>query len=98
MSGRTAIAEQHTWNLSDLYSGIEAWRTAKAAVASEIPALRSFTGQLGASATALADALDLRFRLDKEIARLYVYANALADQDTRVSLHQGMQQEMLQLA
>ena len=36
-------------------------------------------------------------RLDKELSRLYVYASMLADQDTRVSEPQGMQQEMQQL-
>ena len=35
---------------------------------------------------------------DKELSRLYVYASMLADQDTRDSTHQGMQQEMVQLA
>ena len=39
----------------------------------------------------------VRFRLDKELARLYVYASMLSDQDTRVSAPQGMQQEMQQL-
>ena len=45
----------------------------------------------------LADALDLRSRLDKELSRLYVYASMTADQDTRLSEPQGMQQEMQQL-
>jgi oligoendopeptidase F len=45
----------------------------------------------------LADALELRYRIDKELARLYVYASMLSDQDTRESGPQGMQQEMLQL-
>ena len=36
-------------------------------------------------------------RLDKELSRLYVYASMLADEDTRVSEPQGMQQEMQQI-
>jgi len=36
--------------------------------------------------------------LDKEVSRLYVYASMLADQDTRDAAHQGMRQEMVQLA
>ena len=36
-------------------------------------------------------------RLDKELSRLYVYASMVADEDTRVSEPQGMQQEMQQL-
>ena len=56
-----------------------------------------FQGQLGSSPPALADALELMSRLDKELSRLYVYASMLADQDTRVSEPQGMQQEMQQI-
>ena len=46
----------------------------------------------------LADALDRLAALDKELSRLYVYASMLADQDTRDARHQGMRQEMVQLA
>src|SRR5207253_1672065 len=63
----------------------------------ELPSLRQFQGKLGTSPQVLADALDLRSRLDREMTRLYAYASMLADQDTRVAVHQGMQQEMLQL-
>ena len=60
--------------------------------------MRAFAGRLGSSAQTLADALETMTRLDKEIARLYVYASMLSDQDTRLSEPQGMQQEMQQLA
>jgi oligoendopeptidase F len=46
----------------------------------------------------LADALDLQNAIDKDLSRLYVYAHLQADQDTRDSAHQGLQQEMVQLA
>ena len=36
-------------------------------------------------------------RLNKELARAYVYASMMSDTDTRVSRYQGMQQEMIQL-
>src|SRR5213078_4150375 len=35
---------------------------------------------------------------DKELSRLYVYAQMLSDQDTRDAAHLGMKQEMIQLA
>ena len=38
------------------------------------------------------------YALDKELSRLYVYVSMLADQDTRDAKHQGMKQEMVQLA
>src|SRR2546426_4627105 len=95
---RDKIADKHKWNLSDIYPSVAAWRAAKEKVAAQIPTLRSFQGKLASSAQTLADALEYSSRLDKELSRLYVYASMLADQDTRVSAHEGMQQEMVQLA
>jgi len=94
---RSKIEAKYTWNLVDLYESSTAWRTRKDAVAAELPALRPFRGKLGTAPATLADALELMSRLEKELSRLYVYAGMLADQDTRVSIHQGMQQEMQQL-
>ena len=74
-----------------------AWRAAKARIQAELPQIAAFAGKLGTSPQVLADALDLRSRLDKELSRLYVYASMTADQDTRLSEPQGMQQEMQQL-
>jgi oligoendopeptidase F len=95
---RTRIPDQLKWNLADLYPSDAAWRAAKEKLAVDIPKLKRFEGKLAASATSLADALDAQYGLDKELSRVYVYASLLADQDTRDSQHQGMQQEMVQLA
>jgi oligoendopeptidase F len=94
---RTKIADQHKWDLAPIYSSDDAWRAAKEKLASELPSLREFQGQLSASPSRLADALDLASDLDKELTRLFVYASMSSDQDTRVSLYQGMEQEMIQL-
>ena len=95
---RAKVAEKYTWNLADIYPSQGAWQAEKTRLTAEIPKIRTFQGKLGTSAPVLADALDLTFGLSKELARLYVYASMLADQDTRVSEHQGMQQQMQQLA
>jgi oligoendopeptidase F len=94
---RTKVAPRYTWNLSEIYGDVAAWREHKDAVTAGIPRLAAFRGGLGASAAALAEALELMARLDKELSRLYVYASMLSDQDTRVSDAQGMQQEMQQI-
>ena len=94
---RSAIRDEYKWNLADIYPDLAGWRTAKDAVTRELPRLRNPQGQLGSSAQLLADVLDAASGLDKEIARLSVYAGMLADQDTRESGPQGMQQEMQQL-
>ena len=95
---RSDIADQYKWNLADIYPSVEAWQAGKRKVAAEIPRLREFQGKLGSPPSTLADALDLMFRLDKDVSRLYVYASMLADEDTRISVHEGMQQQMVQLA
>jgi oligoendopeptidase F len=95
---RSAIGDKYKWNLTDLYPDLAAWRAAKDAIARDLPRLRTYQGKLGWSAQVLADALEDTSRLDKEIARLSVYAGMLADQDTREAGPQGMQQEMQQLA
>src|SRR6185503_13228287 len=95
---RAKIPEQYTWNLADIYPTEAAWRAAKEKLAAELPQLRQFQGKLASSAKTLADALDKLYAFDKELSRLYTYASMLADQDTRDARHQGMRQEMVQLA
>jgi len=82
---RSAIDDKYKWKLADIYPDLTSWRTAKAAIAAELPQLRGYQGRLGSSAALLADALEHASRLDKEIGRLSVYAGMLADQDTRES-------------
>ena len=94
---RAKIPERYKWNLTDIYADDAAWRAAKTAIAAEVPTVDRFKGRLGTSAATLADALALTTRLDKDIARLYVYASMRSDEDTRDSVTQGMQQEMQQL-
>ncbi len=94
---RSSVPDRYKWDLSQIYPSDQAWRAAKEKLASDIPSIRAFKGTLGSSAQKLADALELVSRLSKEFSRIYVYASMMSDQDTRVSLYQGMQQEMTQL-
>ncbi len=95
---RARIPDKYKWNLADLYASDAAWRAEKDRFAAELPQLKPFQGRLASSATVLADALDKMFALDRTLGRLDVYAGLIADQDTRDSAHQGMKQEMAQLA
>ena len=95
---RAGIPEQYRWNLAEIYQSDAAWRAAKDKLAAELPSLKQFDGKLVSSAATLADALDRQSALDKDLSRLYAYAGMLADQDTRDSQHQGMRQEMTQVA
>jgi oligoendopeptidase F len=95
---RSQIADKHKWNLAEIYPSDETWREAKDALVAALPGLEAYKGTLGSSAARLADALDALYGLSKDLSRTYVYASLKSDQDTRVSLYQGMQQEMLQIA
>jgi oligoendopeptidase F len=95
---RERIPDKYKWNLADIYPTEAAWRAAKDRIAAAVPALGQYRGRLMSSAGTLADALEAMSGLEKEIARLFAYAGMLADQDTRDSMHQGMRQEMTQLA
>ena len=95
---RAQVAEQYTWNLADIYPDLAAWVSVKDSLKAGLAAIRTFAGRLGESPQTLADALETKTRLEKQLARLYVYASMLADQDTRVSESQGMQQEMQRIA
>ena len=94
---RARVEPKYTWNLAEIFPDVAAWRAAKALVQAEVPHIATFAGRLGSSPQVLADALDLRARLDKDLTRLYVYASMTGDEDTRLSEPQGMQQEMQQL-
>jgi len=95
---RAKVPDQYKWNLADIYPNDAAWRAQKDAVETALSDLRQYKGRLASSPATLADALDKLFTLDKQLSRVAVYASLLADQDTRDSGHQGMRQEMSQLA
>jgi oligoendopeptidase F len=94
---RASIPDKFKWNLADLYASESAWREAKDKLKPQIATIAPFKGTLGTSATRLADALDTVNRVAKEFQKVFLYSSLLADEDTRVAKHQGMQQEMQQL-
>jgi oligoendopeptidase F len=86
----------YKWNLADVYPTRPAGAPGKRRSPGD-SVDPSFEGRLGSDAGTLADALELMTRLDKELSRLYVYASMVADEDSRLSEPQGMQQEMQNL-
>jgi oligoendopeptidase F len=95
---RAQTPDKFKWNLAEIYPNDAAWRTAKDQLAADLAKLRQFQGKLISSGAVLADALDLQAGYSKTLARLYSYASLQADQDTRDAAHEGMRQEMNQLA
>jgi oligoendopeptidase F len=82
---RSQIADKYKWNLSDLFPDEAAWRTARDALAKRIPELTRYQGTLGQSPEAMFAALDAIWKAQLDLERLFVYASARADEDTRAS-------------
>jgi oligoendopeptidase F len=95
---RATVPAEYTWNLADIYPSDAAWRTAKEAFEKRMPEIAKFKGTLAQSPRQLFEAAETITNLNKELARLYVYAAMNADTDTRESKYQAMRQEMNQLA
>ncbi len=94
---RSAYPERYTWDLTRLYATDEAWQQEKRRIAEMLPSLDQFIGTLGRSASQLLSCLELLTTLSKELTRLHSYASMRSDEDTRVSVYLGMQQEIQQL-
>ena len=94
---RDSTADVYKWNLTELYASEAGWRAEKERVAASLDEAKAFVGTLGQSADRLAAALERQLAQQKVFVKLAVYANLLADQDTRVSSAQGMVDEIRQL-
>lgn len=91
---RSEIPEKYTWNLADLYPTEAAWVADRDQLKARLPALQKFKGHLGDSPEALFKAFDAIWSARLTLDRLSIYADSLADQDTRA----GRAQELKQLA
>ena len=77
------VNEKYIWNLDDLFEDTEAWEAARVETIDKIQQLESLKGTLGHSAKSLLKASNQISQVYKDVARLYVYANLMADVDTR---------------
>ena len=81
---REDIPERYRWNLDDIFGSLDDWAEASAAVEKRLPDLAAFQGRLAESPEVLADALDLRFEIERTVDDLYVYAGQWQRTDTRL--------------
>ncbi|HET7754089.1 MAG TPA: oligoendopeptidase F [Anaeromyxobacteraceae bacterium] len=95
---RASIPEKYRWRLTDLYASDSAWADARSGLAKRIPSLGRHEGQLGTSSKALADALEDWTDARKQMERVYVYAAARSDEDTRAAAPREMRQQAEQLS
>jgi oligoendopeptidase F len=94
---RADVPDKYKWKLGDLYPSDAAWAEAKAAYPKKLAGFARHQGHLGDSAKALADALSEMGGLQNELERIYVYATARSDEDTREAAPRAMRAEAEQL-
>jgi len=95
---RSEIPDAYKWNLDDLYPSEAAWEQARADVAARLPKLAAHRGRLGDSPAALLAALQLKSAIELDLTRLYVYASARSDEDTRAARPRELRQAAQRLA
>jgi oligoendopeptidase F len=94
---RSEVPEKYLWDLGSLFAGEAQWVAAKDALKAEIPSLGRWQGRLGESPAALLGAMTDWEKAYRRLERVYVYASAVSDQDTRVSRNQQMAQQAAQV-
>jgi oligoendopeptidase F len=94
---RSEVPDKYKWRTSDLFASEAAWHQARDAVAARIPKLTEFQGRLGASPTALADALDAYMGVAQDLTQLRIYAMFRKDEDARLDKPRAMNQIAEQL-
>jgi len=87
-------SEQVRWDLTDLYANNDIWAGERVRITKQIEGLAVFAGTLGDSPQALLKALDAVSAIQKDSARMFIYASLSSDEDLRIA--QG--QERLGLA
>ncbi len=94
---RSEIADQHKWDLTDLYSSEEAYQKAKDETVKKFDGILKYKGKLTKSPVSLLKGLDYHSNIIKEMIRLSSYAGKKSDLDTRDSKYLAMRQEVSQL-
>lgn len=75
--------EQIRWDLTDLYPTLDAWTAERERVNAAIGTIAQYQGKLGDSAQSLLAAFDAISAINKEGARVFIYASLGGDEDLR---------------
>ncbi len=87
---RSQVAEENTWNLSDIFESDEAWAKENEAIKTLAPQFAAYQGRLGESAQTLLDFFKLQDQAILRLGSLSGYASCKSDQDTGNSFYQDM--------
>jgi oligoendopeptidase F len=78
---RDEIPAEYTWDLTTVYASDAAWEAEIAQFEADLPQIIALQGSLGADATTLLKALQLRDNLQQRLWQLYIYAGRRSDSD-----------------
>ncbi|WP_408955983.1 oligoendopeptidase F [Natroniella sp. ANB-PHB2] len=90
LPSRGEIEEKFKWDLTAIYESDQKWEEEFSQVASRIPELESYQGELAKSADKLLAGLELSTELNRLLGNLYTYANRKSDEDTTNSKYQAL--------
>jgi oligoendopeptidase F len=79
---RSEVAEQYTFDVSNIFPSLEAWKNAISGVSEQLPELARFEGHLGDSPAILADWFAASESVLSSANKIYIYAQLLHDVDT----------------
>lgn len=94
---RDTIDEKYKWDLRPIFQSVKEWENARDQIKEQIKSVEQFRDRVVKSPRDLADTLLYVSSLQEQLRKLSCYASLSSDEDTRVSIYQGMKQEVGQI-
>lgn len=95
---RSEVAEEYTWDLSDMYTDKKAWDAELNEISSIMKEIEKTEGNVTASASQLLNVLEKSALAGQKLELALNYAARLYDQDKKNTKHQAMEQKANALA
>lgn len=95
---RSEVAEEYTWDLSDMYTDKKAWDAELNEISSIMEEIEKTEGNVTASASQLLNVLEKSALAGQKLELALNYAARLYDQDKKNTKHQAMEQKANALA
>ena len=87
---RSEVDEEYKWDLESLFADDEEWEAAFAAVEERLDELEQYEGRVTENAETLAEVLETRESIMREVADVAAYARMRRDEDTTDQHYQGL--------
>lgn len=95
---RSEVAEEYTWDLSDMYTDKKTWEAELNEISSIMEEIEKTEGNVTASASQLLNVLEKSALAGQKLELALNYAARLYDQDKKNTKHQAMEQKANALA